>query len=299
VEGLAARLDDRFRLLTGGYRTALPRHQTLRATLDWSYKLLPESERLTLRRMAVFAGAFTLESASAVAVDTAVTQSDVVERLANLVAKSLVTADVSRATVPYRLLETTRAYALEKLRDAGEADATRERHAQAILAIFEAGLQQQWVQPRDVLVEAHLPDLDNLRAALEWATVSTAELHIALAGASVWMWAGTGQRVQALRICERAMERIDQSTPPALEARLISEWCVLPSSPPVPAERAAAERAVALFRNPAFRVLRISRWNDSRSTRIAAATWRCANECRSRCLNSTTQAGHQLLDGIY
>ena len=128
-----------------------------------------------------------------------------------------------------------------------------------MLAIFEAGLQQRWVVPRSVLVEAHLSDLDNLRAALEWATVSSAALHIALAGASAWVWAWSEQRVEALRICERAKERIDETTPPALEARLLSEWCVLPSSPPVPAERAAAERAVALFRN----------LGDRRSTYIA------------------------------
>ena len=79
--------------------------------------------------------------------------------------------------------------------------------------------------------------------------MTTAELHIALAGASAWRWTGTGQRVEALRICERALQRVDERTAPALEARLLSEWCVLPSSPPVPAELAAAERAVALFRS--------------------------------------------------
>jgi predicted ATPase len=79
VEGLAARLDDRFRLLTGGHRTALPRHQTLRATLDWSHELLPETERVVLRRLAVFAGGITLESASAVAAQADISPADVVD----------------------------------------------------------------------------------------------------------------------------------------------------------------------------------------------------------------------------
>ena len=94
VEGLAARLDDRFRLLTGGHRTALPRHQTLQATLDWSYELLPESERVVLRRLAIFAGAFSLEAATAVAAEAAISASDVVDCITNLVAKSLLTATV-------------------------------------------------------------------------------------------------------------------------------------------------------------------------------------------------------------
>src|SRR5229473_688151 len=109
IEGLAARLDDRFRLLAGGYRTAMPRHQTLRATLDWSYELLTEPERVVLNCLAVFAGGFTMQAASAVAADGAIAASEVVDCLANLVAKSLVTADAGGAIVRYRLLETGRA----------------------------------------------------------------------------------------------------------------------------------------------------------------------------------------------
>lgn len=245
--GVRERLDERFRMLTGGVRTAMRRHQTLREALDWSHSLLDDNERAVFRRAGVFAGSFTMRLAQQVLGDEHLDAWEVLEHLGALVDKSLVIAELSEPP-RYRLLETTRAYALEKLRDCGETDATRERHAQAILAIFEAGLRQQWVVPRSMLVDAHFPDLDNLRAALEWGAHTSAELHIALAGASVWMWNGTGQRVEALRICERAMQRIDEGAPPALEARLLSEWCVLPSSPPVPAERAAAERAVALFR---------------------------------------------------
>ena len=120
VEELAGRLDDCFHLLTGGRRTALPRHQTLRATLDWSYQLLPEIERVVLRRLAIFAGGFTLQAASAIAATGEIAGSDIFDCIANLVAKSLVAADLGGATVWYRLLETTRAYALEKLTESGE-----------------------------------------------------------------------------------------------------------------------------------------------------------------------------------
>src|SRR5881409_2006063 len=122
VDGVAARLDDRFRLLTGGSRTALPRHQTMRATLDWSYELLSESERIVLQRLSVLAGGFTLDAAAAIAASLEMPAANVVECVANLVAKSLVSADVSGAVVSYRLLETTRAYAREKLVESGELE---------------------------------------------------------------------------------------------------------------------------------------------------------------------------------
>ena len=115
LQQVAAGLDDRLGMLTGGRRTALPRHQTLRATLDWSYELLPELERLVMRRLAVFAGDFTAEAASLVAAGSEIAASEVVRSLANLVTKSLVTLEVGSAIAHYRLHETTRAYALEKL----------------------------------------------------------------------------------------------------------------------------------------------------------------------------------------
>src|SRR5262249_34527562 len=110
VPGLAALLNDRFRLLAGGRRTALPRHQTLSATLDWSYEHLPETERVVLRRLAVCAGGFTLAAAQAIAAGTDIDAGTIDELVANLVAKSLVTADIGDGGVHHRLLETTPAY---------------------------------------------------------------------------------------------------------------------------------------------------------------------------------------------
>ena len=132
LQGLAARLDDRFTLLTRGRRTALPRHRTLRATLDWSHDLLPENERALLRRLAVFNGGFTLASVHAVAAEPEQTLSATEELLGNLLAKSLIVADHSRPEPRFRMLETMRAYAREKLGD--EATRLPRRHAEHFLA---------------------------------------------------------------------------------------------------------------------------------------------------------------------
>src|SRR5258707_9128811 len=160
IEGLAARLDDRFQLLAGGHRTALPRHQTLRATLDWSYELLTEPEPVLLRRLAIFAGGFTFEAARAVVADTEIAAPDVVDWVANLVAKSLVTADSGGATVRYRLLETTRAYALEKLVQAGEFDAVARRHAVRYLDLFEGAEAESETRPTDEWLAEYGPRID-------------------------------------------------------------------------------------------------------------------------------------------
>jgi predicted ATPase len=127
---VVSRLEDRFTLLTGGRRTALPRHQTLRATLDWSYELLPEPERCLLRRLGVFARGFTLEAANAVMSDRGYSASVVLNEIANLVAKSLVTLDGSEPTGRWRLLETIRAYALEKLAESGETEQVARQSAE-------------------------------------------------------------------------------------------------------------------------------------------------------------------------
>ena len=169
VENLASRLDDRFKLLTCGYRTALPRHQTLRATLDWSYELLSDEERVVLRRLAVFAGGFSLGSACAVAADSRIAAWDVVAHVANLVAKSLVSADMDGAIVDYRLLETTRAYALEKLSESGELDPVARRHAEHYRDLLEqAPAESQIRSPADWL-PAYRREIDNVRTALDWA----------------------------------------------------------------------------------------------------------------------------------
>jgi len=248
VSGVHERLHERFRMLTGGARVALRRHQTLRETLDWSHGLLSHEERAVFRRAGVFAGSFTLPAAQQTLADEQLDEWAVLDHLGALVDKSVLVAEAV-ATPRYRLLESARAYALEKLREAGETDPTLHRHAQAALTLFESAYAQMWTVPVHVRLDRCLPDLDNLRAALDWAQAAgDAELHIALAGASTWIWRDAGQRIEGLRRCEQALARVDASTPPALEARLQINWSMLAHPRSGAAERAAAERAVTLYR---------------------------------------------------
>jgi predicted ATPase/DNA-binding winged helix-turn-helix (wHTH) protein len=190
IEEVAARLDDRFRLLTSGRRTALPRHQTLRATLDWSYDLLSPCESLILRRLSIFAGSFTLEAASMVAAGADITGSSVVDCVVNLVTKSLVVADVDGPEPRYRLLETTRAYALEKLTDSGERDEIARRHAEYYRHLLHRAAVESVKRPAAEWLAAYGPDIDNVRAALDWAYSPGGDpsVGVALTIASVPLW---------------------------------------------------------------------------------------------------------------
>ncbi len=181
VAGVAARLDDRFRLLTAGSRTALPRHQTMRATLDWSYELLSESERVVLRRLGVFVGAFTLDAASAVAASVDVPASEAVDSVASLVDKSLLSANVAGTIVRYRLLETTRAYAREKLLEAAEVDHFARRHAEFYRKLFEHAEAELETRPTAEWLVAYRPHLDDLRAALDWAFSPSGDAGVGVA----------------------------------------------------------------------------------------------------------------------
>ena len=204
IRQLAVLLDDRLRVLKRGRRTAQPRHQSLVAALDWSYEFLPEAERAVLRRLSVFAGAFTLGSATAVAGDD---DTDVVEAVANLVAKSLISADVGGAVVHYRLLETTRVYALEKLDNAGDLGKYARRHAQHYLD-WSQGVEGSW-QTRthaEWLVE-YRQRIDDLRAALNWAFSPNGDLSMAisLTAAAVAMWPALAPMGESVAYVERAL----------------------------------------------------------------------------------------------
>ena len=171
VEQIAARLDDRFRLLTGGSRTALPRHQTLRALVDWSHALLSAPERALFRRLAVFAGGFTLEGAESVCAGGPVETSEVLDLVTGLVDKSLVVAELFGPARRYRLLETLREYAEGELSRAGEDAALRDRHLDWCVALGHGASDAG--RSRDVarLHEAHRrynAEGDNVRAALAW-----------------------------------------------------------------------------------------------------------------------------------
>lgn len=169
IEELAARLNDRFAVLTGGRRTALPRHQTLRATLDWSYDLLPAPEQSLLRHLAVFVGGVTVEGAVAVMRGTGCSEASVTEILANLVEKSLAVRDPSAAAGRWQLLETIRAYALEKLAKEGEAEDAARRHAEFFNDLFGSAGDASQLRPSAEDMARFERELDNIRAALDWS----------------------------------------------------------------------------------------------------------------------------------
>jgi len=207
IGGLAERLDDRIRLLTRGRRTALPRHQTLAAALDWSHELLPDVERKILRRVAIFTGRFALESANAIASDTELGASEVVEGVANLVAKSLVAADVGAATVHYRLLETTRAYALDKLAASGELQHVARRHAEYFRNLFRKAEIEWDKRPPAEWVETYSGHVGEIRAALDWAFSADGDpnLATALTIVAVPLWLQLSLIVECRRRVEQAL----------------------------------------------------------------------------------------------
>ena len=175
---MAARLDDRFRLLTGGDRTALPRQQTLRALIDWSYELLAEAERILFRRVAVFAGGFTLEDAEAVVADAALARDDVMDLLAKLVDKSLVVLDPDGAR--YRMLETVREYADERLDESGEAQALRDRHLRHCVDIVESTVPELFGPAQSEAFARLDGERENLLAAHAWCATAGAGVELGL-----------------------------------------------------------------------------------------------------------------------
>jgi predicted ATPase/DNA-binding winged helix-turn-helix (wHTH) protein len=207
IEQLAAGLRDRFALLTSGRRTALPRHQTLRATLDWSYQLLPDTERLLLQRLAVFSGSFSLDDAVAVTSRGATWDAEIAEGVVNLVAKSLVASDFTGDGGRFRLLETIRIYALAKLTESGELQEFSRRHAEHYRGLLEA--IEYWWERRST----HLAHIDNARAALEWCFGAHGSLAIgvALAAAAAPAFLAMSLLHECHRWSERAILALDAS----------------------------------------------------------------------------------------
>jgi len=249
VEGLRARLSERFNLLTGGARVVLRRHQTLRAMLDWSHALLTADEQTVFRRLGVFAGGFTLEAAQHVASDERIDAWTALDHLGALVDKSLVLADGD--PIPrYRMLETARAYALERLAEAGEMDTILRRHAVAMLALLAPFEHYEWrwrasgTGPSEAKAE-----LDNMRAALEWADARDPALAVALAGVSYSVWWSSSYLAEGLARSLALRRHVDDSVPAAAAARFWLTIAKLGVYSTRPESRAAAVRAVSLYRS--------------------------------------------------
>ena len=209
VEEIAARLDDQFRLLTGGSRAAMARQQTLRATVDWSYNLLDDDEKLLFGRLATFVGGWNLDAAVAVAAFGALSDTDVIDGLGRLVARSLVVVEEQDGASRYRMLATIRQYALERLKDSLELEVTRDRHAMFFRTLAIAAepeltgpLQVEWL----ALLAADEP---NIRTSLNWLGAAALEPAVAL-----WRyWLVRGDWEGGRRWLEQGLEEVDGVEP--------------------------------------------------------------------------------------
>jgi predicted ATPase/DNA-binding winged helix-turn-helix (wHTH) protein len=229
VFGLRERLGERFRVLTAGSRFALRRHQTLHAALDWSYGLLSADEQAVFRRLGVFAGGCTLEAAQQAAADDRIDAWAVLEHLGALVDKSLVVAQGGDAP-RYTLLETTRAFALERLAQAGETESLVRRHAQVMLAMFERADEERFGEQGtlsdDAFIDRAQPEIDNLRAALAWASGPGGDLAlaIALAAASAEAFFTVGLAAEGVAVLRTLIPRVTPEVDCAIATRF---WCAV------------------------------------------------------------------------
>ncbi len=242
LEQLAARLDNRFQLLSGGMRTALPRHQTLRALIDWSHNLLTDQERVLFRRLAVFAGGWTVEAAERVCASSGTDPHaradlyapNVLPLLLNLAAKSLVLVEEHNGAMRYKMQETIREYALEQLAASNEVDATRSAHARFYLSWVQSSaprvmretnspLQFVLGAESDVWAKQLLPDNDNLRAALAWCLQGAGERRIGIQLA-LWLtsfWSAFSSYLDAAEWLEAALTQLVDAADTRTRAQLL------------------------------------------------------------------------------
>ena len=241
-------LHDRFRLLTGGARTAVRRQQTLRASVDWSHALLTEPERVLFRRLATFLGGFDFKAAQTVASGGEIERFQVLDLVTLLVDKSLVVAENASGRTRYRMLETVRQYALEKLGESGEADSVRTLHRDhytAMAALLDVPAGSDY----DQLLEQTETEIDNLRAAFSWSREnSDNELALALASSLQPLWLARGRLREGLTWLDTALTDLDPQHPrlaPAAWARALADRAVLaiwvdPAESPDQAQQALA-----------------------------------------------------------
>jgi predicted ATPase/DNA-binding winged helix-turn-helix (wHTH) protein len=283
VKGTASLLDRQFNLLHGR-RTATPRHQTLTATLDWSHGLLSETERLVLRRLAIFVGAFSLEAAITVVThDLDAAQAS--ETLARLVEKSLVSLDVS-AVARYRLLDTTRVYALEKLGISGEQKTIARRHAEYVSSALERFDARAWKRLSAEGIDFFVSQLGNVRAALEWSfgADGDGELGVRLAAAAVPLFFQLSLFPECVSWSERALSRLDprSATPLALQLQTCFAMALMYIANS-PAAQAALVQASQLAQSLEDAVSQLLLLTTICRYRHRRGEWREARDLMSRC----------------
>ena len=216
-ERIADRLDDRFRLLTSGSRTALPRFQTLRAMIDWSYSLLTEQERSMFRRLAVFVGGWTLEAAELVCADVdpgGILPHDILDLLMRLVDKSLVMTEEVMGETRYYFLETIRQYSREKFSETTEVETIFKWHLNFFVRFAE--LAEENLKSRDQIIWQNrmAEEQDNLRAALEWALGRNPDNALRIVGAANLFWTAGGYSAEGFRWTQQALEQVGKIPPP-------------------------------------------------------------------------------------
>jgi len=246
---IADSLHDRFRLLTGGARTAMRRQQTLQASMDWSHALLTEPERVLFRRLAVFPGRFDLDAAQAVGAGSAVEHYQLMDQLGLLVDKSLVVADGADAAMRYRLLETVRQYAQEKLSESGEAESVRTRHRDHY-ATVAAKLKSRGRCCDDQLMRWAQGDIDNLRAAFWWSQENDEpETALRLLSSLRPLWLRGGRFREALDGFDAALADDTRSqVAPAVWAQAVADRCTLAGWVGLPSDLDRAQQALGVAR---------------------------------------------------
>ncbi len=250
LEEINRKLDQRFRLLTGGSRTALPRQQTLRSLIDWSYDLLRAPEKLLLQRLSVFAGGWTLEAAEHVCVYEDIDEGEALDLLTSLADKSLAVVEQNDGHSRYRLLEMVRQYAREKLLESGGAEAVRQAHRDYFLALAEEaepkllGAEQgEWLRR---LEEEH----DNLRSALEWSLADArSQEDLRLCGALNRFWSTRGHLAEGRQWCARILAKESAAAPTLAYAKALRAAGSLAwNQTDFRTARALLEQSLAIFR---------------------------------------------------
>ena len=244
-------LQDRFQLLTGGGRTGVHRHQTLRASEDWSHELLSESERILFRRLAVFLGGFDLKAAQAVGATGALDRDQVLEHVTMLVDKSLAIAETHGPRMRYRLLETVRVYALEKLGESGEENAVRARHRDHYTSLA-AELDSPAPAGHEQLLELAEIEIDNLRAAFAFSRDNCDhDLALQLASSLQSLWLIRGRVSEGLAWFDGILDHpgVQQGElAPAVRARALADRAVLDASRAIREKTDQVQQALAIAR---------------------------------------------------
>ena len=249
-KALLERLTERFRLLTGGSRAALPRQQTMRALIDWSYDLLSEAEKRVFRRVAVFAGGWTIEGATAVCTDEEIEEWDFIDLLSALVDKSLIATELAGGDQRYRMLESTRQYARERLAQSGEQQRFLRRHAEYV-GDFVRSLSERFYDDPMLRTRGRAEEeLDNIRAALTWALIdgNDTAMGIALAGDAYAAFFALNNVVELLRWLRLAEPHVTAETPLAHRARLALSRAMTVDLGDLDGVLIAARQAVSSYR---------------------------------------------------